>query len=275
MKRVMYRRGVVVTQLMPSTLVRAGHLIASEGPREFLSRASAYARQETMEAYWRVRGERTVGFDGTTATFGTRGRSAHSVEFFRREEAALVRDMLAEARPDDVLWDVGANIGFHSAFVGQHVDRTVAFEPVPPSAQKLVENLERNGVDATVRRHALSDSDGELTLTNANSLRIPEGETVHAGVERGATTVADGVPAPTMLKVDVEGAEGDVLAGMDGALEECRVAYLEVHRDVGRGPSVADFGYTVEGVLDQLRDREFDVDVLVERDAEMHVKATR
>lgn len=260
---------------MSSTLVRAGRLIASEGPREFLSRATAYANRRARKAYWRVRGERTIRMDGTTATFGTRGRAAHSVEFFRREEAALVRDMLSEARPDDVLWDVGASIGFHSSFVGQHVDRTVAFEPVTPSARKLAENLERNGVDATVRRHALSDSDGELTLTHANSLRIPEGEEVRCRVERGETTVDDGVPAPTMLKIDVEGAEGDVVAGMGEALEDCRVVYLEVHRDVGHGPSVADFGYTVEAVFDRLRDRGYDVDVLVDRNAEMHVKATR
>lgn len=260
---------------MSSTLVRAGRLLASEGPREFLSRATAFAGRRAKKAYWRVRGERTVRLGGTTATFGTRGRAAHSVEFFRREEATLVRDMLSEARPDDVLWDVGASIGFHSSFVGQHVGGTVAFEPVPASARKLDENLERNGVEATVRRHALSDSDGELTLTTANSVRIPEGEEVRCRVERGETTVADGVPAPTMLKVDVEGAEGDVLAGMDGALEDCRVVYLEVHRDVGDGPSVADFGDTVEGVYDRLRDRGYDVEVLADRDAEIHVKATR
>ena len=260
---------------MPSTFVRAGRLVASEGPREFLSRATTHASRQAKEAYWRARGERTVRLGGTTATFGTRGRAAHSVEFFRREEGALVREMLEAARPDDVLWDVGASIGFHSAFVGQRVDHTVAFEPVPYSSRKLVENLERNAVDATVRRHALSDTDGELTLTKKNSLRIPEGEAVDCRVERGETTVADGVPAPTMMKIDVEGAEGDVLAGMGEALADCRVVYLEVHRDVGGGPSVADFGYTVEAVYDELRERGFGVESVTERKAETHVKATR
>ena len=271
----MCRRRKVVNQPVSSTLVRAGRLVASEGPREFLSRAATHARRETTLAYWRVRGERTVRLDGTTATFGTRERAANSVEFFRREEATLVRDMLSEARPDDVLWDVGASIGFHSSFVGQHVGRTVAFEPVPTSTRMLVENLERNDVDGTVRHHALGDSDGELTLTAADSMRIPEGEELRCRVERGETTVDEGVPAPTMLKVDVEGAEGAVLAGMGEALADCRVAHLEVHRDVGPGPSVADYGYTVDEVLDRLRDRGFALEVLVDRDAEMHVKATR
>lgn len=260
---------------MISTLERAGRVIASEGPREFLSRATTHASWEVKKAYWRLRGERTVRLNDTTATFGTRGRAAHSVEFFRREEGTLVRDMLSEARPDDVLWDVGANIGFHSSLVGQHVDRTVAFEPVPATVDELVENLERNDVDAVVRGHALSDVDGELTLTHADSLRIAEDEAVHCRVERGETTIDDGVPAPTLLKIDVEGAEGNVLSGMGEALEDCRAAYLEVHRDVGRGPSVDDYGYTVEGVYDLLRDRGFDVDVLTDRDAEIHVKATR
>lgn len=260
---------------MSSTLLRAGRLIASEGPREFLSRASAYARQETMERYWRLRGERTVRLDGTAATFATRGRAAHSVEFFLRGEGALVRDMMAEARPDDVLWDVGANIGFHSAFVGQHVDHTVAFEPVPATAEELVVNLERNDVDAEVRRHALSDTEGEVTLTHDASLRIPDGESIQRPVERGERTVADGVPKPTMLKIDVEGAEGNVLAGMGEALDDCRVVYVEVHRDVSDGPSVVDFGFTVEDVLERLRDRGFDVEELADRDAEVHVKATR
>lgn len=260
---------------MTPTLKRAGQVIASEGPLEFLTRATTHASWEAKKAYWRVRGERTVRLNDTTATFGTRGRAAHSVEFFRREEGTLVQNMLSEARSDDVLWDVGANIGFHSAFVGQHVDRTVAFEPVPGTVDELLENLERNDLDAEVRGHALSDTDGELTLTHADSLRIPEDETVHCRVERAETTVGDGVPAPTLLKIDVEGAEGNVLSGMDEALEDCRAAYLEVHRDVGRGPSVGDYGHTVEGVYDQLRDRGFDVDVLTDRDAEIHVKATR
>jgi FkbM family methyltransferase len=260
---------------MASTLLRAGRVLRSEGPREFLSRATTFASRRARKAYWRFRGERTVRLDDTTATFATRGRAAHSVEFFLRGEGALVRDMMAEARPDDVLWDVGANIGFHSAFVGQHVDHTVAFEPVQGTAEELVANLERNDLDAEVRSHALSDTDGELTLTHSDSLRIPDGETVQSRMQRGETTVAEGVPRPTMLKIDVEGAEGNVLAGMGEAIADCRVAYVEIHREVSTGPSVVDFGFTVEEVYDQLRDHGFDVEELADRDAEVHVKATR
>lgn len=261
---------------MASSLRRARDVLVDEGVRSFAAKAASAARAYAERAYWRLRGTRTLSVGGTAATFDASGRSARSLQFFRRGEAAMVEDMLAEARPDDVLWDVGAYVGFHAALVGQHVAETVAFEPVPGVAEELAANLRRNDVDATVRMHALSDDDGDVALPSSVSPRIPDGETLTRPVHTGDGLVAaDEAPAPSMVKVDVEGAEADVLAGMSDALADCRVVYLELHPPTAGGPSVADFGATTDDVLEHLADAGFAVERLADRGAERHLKATR
>lgn len=260
---------------MAPSLYRAREILRTDGARALAAKAASSLRARARRRYWNLRGTRTLSVGGTTATFDATGRSSRSLQFFLENEAAMVEAMLDDARPDDVLWDVGANVGFHAALVGQHVEDAVAFEPVPPTAERLAANLRRNGVDATVRAHALGDADGEIELESAISPDIPDGETLARPVHAGDSLAGDDLPAPTMLKVDVEGAEGDVLAGMDDALADCRVAYVEVHRPNGAGPSVADFGHDVGDIYELLDASGFDVEVLVERDAELHLKASR
>jgi hypothetical protein len=81
---------------------------------------------------------------------------------------------------------------------------------------------------------ALADADGEMPLAISGEA----GETSRIGdapgaitvrVARGDTLLAEGVPAPDVLKVDVEGYEGDVLDGMPAALRSARAVVVEVH----------------------------------------------
>ena len=260
-----------------SNHVRRGlEIIGEDGVSALANRALWKYFPLGFDAYWEWRGARTLRARNTTATFGTGGRSSYSLELFTVAERDLLADMLDEAEPDDVLWDIGANIGFHSAFVGQRVDHTVAFEPVPPIAEMLRENLHRNGVESDVRTHALGDTDGELALTNDSTEWIPPGETVSRQVRTGDSVgEGDEVPPPTMLKIDVEGAEGNVLAGLEDSLPDCRVAYLELHNPGGGSTSVEDFGYTMDAVYEQLRGAGFEIETLTERGSETHVKAAR
>lgn len=261
---------------MNSDVRKVYEILTTEGPQTFASKAMSALHARAASFYWDLRGRRTITVDRTTATFNSKGRSSYSLKFFLRSEAILVEDMLAEAHSNDVLWDVGANIGFHSAFVGQHVDSTVAFEPVPATADELADNLHRNDIEAIVRPHALSDANGELTLTDEVSPRIDAEEPIVRPAHTGNSLIRNTeTPLPTMLKVDVEGAEGDVLTGMTGALENCRVIYVEVHRPRGESLSVADFGYSVNDIFEILRESGFSVERLTNRKQELHLKALK
>lgn len=150
--------------------------------------------------------------------------------------AAFVRSL----RDDDVVWDVGANVGVFSVLAAGRLppERVVAIEPHPENVDRLRENLDRNGRDATVRRLALDDERGRAELgvsspDGTGAFGVLDGTTerrrIAVRTDRGDSLVAEGVPAPTVLKVDVQGAELGVLRGLEHTLLDCRAVYVNVY----------------------------------------------
>lgn len=153
-------------------------------------------------------------------------------------------------------WDVGAHIGYHSlmfaALTGLE-GRTVAFEPNPANLS-LQLHLERNprlAARITVKPWALSDTTGKAKFCFAEHVESglsSGGHLVGADVPSSTQTCAylketdvvthtldelvqEGtVPAPDLLKIDVEGAEAAVLNGGRDYLRAKRpVLMIEVH----------------------------------------------
>lgn len=173
------------------------------------------------------------------------------------DERPILNHLLSNVRRDDVFYDVGANIGLYSCLVADVVDRpVVAFEPHPPNADRLEDNVELNEADVSVFRHALADSAGsdELTITldevgSAGHSLVTDPsdglDSVTIPTKRGDDLVREeGLPRPTILKIDVEGAETAVLDGLETTLSApgCRLVYCETHsnRLAAEGCSVAD-----------------------------------
>jgi len=66
--------------------------------------------------------------------------------------------------------------------------------------------------------------------------------------------------APSVVKIDVEGAEMSVLKGMQKTVQKFRPELLvEVHTSFGKGPSLEDFGDSVESFLSLLREMGYDL----------------
>ena len=127
-------------------------------------------------------------------------------------------------RPNDLFYDVGANVGSYSVLAsGVCRARTLAFEPDPDAAAALRRNVEFNGlVDlVSVRDVAVGSSEGVANFTTGlgtgNHVAIAE-----AGATRQVPiTTLDKVSAqemPTLLKVDVEGFNLQVVAGARATL---------------------------------------------------------
>ncbi|MUV56811.1 FkbM family methyltransferase [Halogeometricum sp. CBA1124] len=190
--------------------------------------------------------------------------------------AAFVRSL----RDDDVVWDVGANVGVFSVLAAGRLppERVVAIEPHPENVDRLRENLDRNGRDATVRRLALDDERGRAELgvsspDGTGAFGVVGGPTerrrIAVRTDRGDSLVADGVPAPTVLKVDVQGAELGVLRGLEHTLLDCRVVYVNVYeKHFTRG----DEGEEIRDVLESSGLR---VERLVEWDGGHFLRAVR
>jgi FkbM family methyltransferase len=192
-------------------------------------------------------------------------------------------DFVERLEPDDVVFDVGANVGLYSLLAAETVTEggVVAFEPHPQNAQRLEQNAELNGLDLRTLDVALSDQDGQTELSFPADIPGEGKATIangHGGLPANkATTVetrrADGlvasgtVPQPTVIKIDVEGAEEAVINGMHDVLDApaCRLVYCEVHAPPDDPTDVA-------ASLDKLG---FEVTRIDERSSEYHLRARK
>jgi FkbM family methyltransferase len=188
-------------------------------------------------------------------------------DFVSLGERPILEDLAASVRRDDVFYDVGANTGLYSCLMADLVDSPViAFEPHPENAERLRQNAELNGADVSVFECALADSAGNSELSIAldkvgsagHSLVSDEGfDTITVPKVRGDNFIADeSLPAPTVLKIDVEGAEYQVLRGLESTLSrpDCRMVYCETHADRLRSQ-----GVSVSDVQDELASHGFSV----------------
>ena len=172
----------------------------------------------------------------------------------RGYEPEYLGQMLGALAPDDIFFDVGANIGLVALNAARRC-RTVAFEPDPTICSRLRCNLQLNpSVPIDVRQVAISDSNGSVELFTdgvdgtSPSLVHQRGERRTARVDAHALdTLLEGgtLPAPTVVKLDIEGAEILALRGatrlLNGA-DAPRLLFLEVHDSFlpGFGSSAAE-----------------------------------
>ena len=151
-------------------------------------------------------------------------------------------------RPGDMAMDIGANVGIFSVVMGVTVGahgRVFAFEPVASNVVRLGKNLRKNGLgNVKVFPLALGASDGQMRLRMATDPAYPSLREVQGGFGNGADVLIqvrslDGVwdelgcPDIALVKIDVEGAEVDVLRGASRFLVTCRPTLLVEANSVG------------------------------------------
>ncbi len=196
-----------------------------------------------------------VGLKFEATTINERQRVVHC-----GDEPEYIREMLVTLKPDDVLYDIGANIGLVALHAARRC-RTVAFEPDPSFLDRLKRNLQLNpSVSVDVLPLAISDRDGVVTLFtdgadgNSPSLVRQRGEreSIDVPAQTLDTFVAGGtLPWPTVLKLDIEGAEILALRGAKDLLQSPtapRALFVEVHDSFLPG-----FGSSAEEVLGIIR----------------------
>lgn len=168
----------------------------------------------------------------------TLGLSSLLYGTFEQAELSFVTRYL---QPGELAMDIGANVGIFSVVMGKAVGpsgRVFAFEPVPSNCSRLGGNLEKNGLDnVEVFPIALGAAPGELMLRMAKDAAYHSLGEVERGFRDNAEMLVqvrdlDGVwedlerPTITLVKMDVEGAEVDVLAGSKHFLTACRPLLL-------------------------------------------------
>ncbi|MFG1360827.1 FkbM family methyltransferase [Xanthobacter pseudotagetidis] len=125
----------------------------------------------------------------------------------------------------DVFVDVGANIGLFTVKVAPKAAKVIAVEPGEAARAQLLGNIALNGfTNVTVVPKALADKEGTAALHHNPVGDDPQSFSLisdgsDAGSEQVAMTTLDavvrdaGVDRVDCIKIDVEGAEGMVIAG--------------------------------------------------------------
>lgn len=153
-----------------------------------------------------------------------------------RRASAQLELLAALVRPGDVMWDVGAHHGYvtlcASRRVGPH-GAVHAFEPSRLNRGLLERHIRWNHLDnVVVHPFALSDTNGESHFGGAGTSKMFSlgGGTEVVQVRTAASLVGQGAcAAPTFMKVDVEGAEGDAVAGALAVLPRSARLLIAMH----------------------------------------------
>ena len=143
------------------------------------------------------------------------------------EQLAAAAEMSRDA---ESCFDIGAHAGLYSLVFARHAWRVVAFEPWPRNIAWLHRTLEANAVrNVTVTPWAVSGETGTLSFREGphNSMgRLDAGgEHPVFAVSLRDFLALSGL-RPSALKIDVEGAETDVLRGGLDYLRERRPGLL-------------------------------------------------
>ena len=152
--------------------------------------------------------------------------------------------VLHALREGDLFVDVGANIGSYTVLAAGACNADViAFEPVPATFGHLQDNINLNGLAGRVRARGigLAAYAGALCFTSAlDSVNhvIPEERCKELGGVRVPVETLDAALAgesPTVIKIDVEGYEAEVLKGGSATLRSAGLLAVVVELQGAQG----------------------------------------
>lgn len=131
-------------------------------------------------------------------------------------------------RPKDTFVDVGANVGSYTILAGAAVGaQAYAFEPVPSTYEKLLNNIRLNSMEKRVQAFniGLAQAEGAIkftsgldTVNHALAANEEAANTIEVKVKTLDQALTD--VHPHLIKIDVEGYETPVLEGAESTLRD-------------------------------------------------------
>ena len=147
-------------------------------------------------------------------------------------------------RPDPMILDCGSNIGMTILYF-KHVyprARIVGFEPDPRVFPLLQENMDRNHLkDVKLKAAAVAGKEGFLKFYSDGKYGSSLSEQVVGSAQKDwlecevpSVRLRDYLTAPVdFLKMNIEGAEWEVLADSEDRLSQVREMVIEYHHEPG------------------------------------------
>lgn len=157
---------------------------------------------------------------------------------YEREELSLLKKYL---KKDAVVFDVGANTGHHALFFSRFAKQVYAFEPYDQVADIMRSRIEYNQIkNISIYNFGLGKQDQLLDFfapqgtnkgagsfvsselrENIGKLQIKKGDSIVQGLNLSSLD---------LIKIDVEGAEVDVIEGLADSIKKFRpVIFVEMN----------------------------------------------
>jgi len=152
---------------------------------------------------------------------------------YEHKEITILKNVLEKS---DRVFEIGAGIGFISAFCAKKVgNRVIGYEANPEMVKKIKETYKLNGVSPIVKQGILLDKDGEIeffleknfwsssTIKRSNSSKKIKIKTFNVNEEIKKFN-------PNFLIMDIEGGEKDLIPIID--FENINKLLIEFHSDI-------------------------------------------
>jgi FkbM family methyltransferase len=163
-------------------------------------------------------------------------------------EPELQRAIRKYVSKGDTVYDIGANVGYVSLSLAQQVGPTghvFAFEPIPANLAILRENVANNSlINIHMIDAAVSDGAGTAQIRIAGNLstasllwhrKDPSAQTLSIKtVVIDELVQANELRLPSFVKIDVEGAEGLVMKGMQRTIASAKPVLFVECSELGR-----------------------------------------
>jgi len=203
-------------------------------------------------------------------------------------ESDILNLFLEKVKPGDIIFDVGANIGLYTlpCALKAKEGMVIAFEPVPMWFNRLQDNISLNSIknvkaynlglhretqkiNLTIKK-VLGSGMGSIMDDYGNNIPTDVREDVCSQLVNADEFISENkIPLPNLIKIDVEGAELHVLAGLRSAISQrgCRLILCEVHPKFMKGSPV--------GVESLLQESGYKLETIIQRGSEYHILALK
>lgn len=181
---------------------------------------------------------------------GSESRPAERAETLLTKEPDTIRWIDAYVKSGDIFYDVGANVGTFSLYAAMRAEaQVVAFEPMCTNYDILNKNLNLNALGGRAIAYNIAFHD-ETKFSKLEISGFLAGKSGHNFDDKGdkpsvfsqgmfGVSMDDfvfkfGQPFPNHIKIDVDGNEPKIIAGMKRILADERLKTLAIEMDLER-----------------------------------------
>lgn len=177
------------------------------------------------------------------------GVNGYWVGTYERKEAKKFAGMVSA---NDVVFDVGAQAGYYSLIAARKGAKVYAFEPLRENLEILKRNIALNNLSVKIYPYAVSDKSGPVLFgrKEGESLlmaRIGEGQ------ETKCVTLDEIIKKeslrPTIIKIDAEGYEDNVLTGARRFIEKYHPKLMVATTGITSVDLIKNLGYSEISIL--------------------------